>query len=52
MRLVPLVDSAMLIEGILAIQAGTSPRVVEAVLLSQLPPKVREAAEAKDAKAA
>ena len=39
----------MLIEGILAIQAGTSPRVVEAVLLAQLPPKVREAAEAKAA---
>ena len=39
----------LLIEGILAIQAGTSPRVVEAVLLAQLPPKVREAAEAKAA---
>ena len=39
----------MLIEGILAIQAGTSPRVVEAVLMAQLPPKMREAAEAKAA---
>jgi chemotaxis protein MotA len=39
----------MLIEGILAIQAGTSPRVVEAVLMAQLPPKLREAAEAKAA---
>lgn len=39
----------LMIEGILAIQAGTSPRVVEAVLLSQLPPKVRAEAEAKAA---
>jgi chemotaxis protein MotA len=39
----------MMIEGIMAIQAGTSPRVVEAVLLSQLPPKARAEAEAKAA---
>jgi chemotaxis protein MotA len=39
----------MTLEGILAIQAGDNPRVVESKLLSYVAPEERAAAGAKDA---
>lgn len=42
----------MMLEGILAIQAGANPRVVEQKLLSFLPPKARDALSSDKSKAA
>ncbi len=36
----------LVIEGVMAMQAGTSPRVVEEILMSRVPPAEREEAEA------
>ncbi len=42
----------MVVEGVLAIQSGANPRIVQEKLLSYLPPKAREAIQESQAKAA
>lgn len=52
MSAVEVAHRELVIQGILAIQAGVSPRAVGERLKSHLPPKAREAVGAKDEKAA
>ncbi len=42
-----IIEKKMIIEGLLSIQAGDNPRIIEERLLSFIPPKEREAARSK-----